>query len=372
VRRYDKHGSVTVIRLSSPPQTIGYVPALDGLRAVAVLLVLAAHLGIPNMTGGVIGVDLFFVLSGFLITALLLQERERNGEVHYPAFYLRRALRLFPALAILLPVVAVAAHLSPGVDKATADLTTGGIPWVALYAANWARATGTQLGLFGHTWSLAIEEQFYLLWPTALFLLVRKRADYSRAVVLALAVAALVAAHRALEWLQGAGIDRVANGTDMRADALLIGCATALALHAGFRLRAPVFLVLVAFAVIGWVVVTQTNLSPFLYLGGLTLVAVCAAVIIVALLERPLGLSAKPFVWVGRISYGLYLWHFPIIFLVPLGWPPPARVVVAMTLTFAAAATSWFLVERRFLRLKPRWQRRIAVRSDFARLGPAR
>ena len=171
------------------------------------------------MTGGVIGVDLFFVLSGFLITALLLQERERNGEVHYPAFYLRRALRLFPALAILLPVVAVAAHLSPGVDKATADLTTGGIPWVALYAANWARATGTQLGLFGHTWSLAIEEQFYLLWPTALFLLVRKRADYSRAVVLALAVAALVAAHRALEWLQGAGIDRVANGTDMRADA---------------------------------------------------------------------------------------------------------------------------------------------------------
>ena len=230
--------------MNSPRQGIGYVPALDGLRALAVMLVLAAHLGIPFMHGGVIGVDLFFVLSGFLITGLLLEEQERNGQIHYPAFYARRALRLFPALVLLLPLVGIAAHLSPEIDKATGDLTTGGIPWVLLYLANWPRATGTQLGLFGHTWSLAIEEQFYLLWPAALFLLVRKRTDYPRALVVSLSVAALVAVHRAVEWLQGAGIDRVANGTDMRADALLIGCATALALHAGFRPRAPILLVL--------------------------------------------------------------------------------------------------------------------------------
>jgi peptidoglycan/LPS O-acetylase OafA/YrhL len=334
------------------------------LRAIAVLLVLAAHLEVPHLTGGVIGVDLFFVLSGFLISALLLEEFERNGKVHYPAFYLRRALRLFPALAILLPVVSIAAHLSSGVDEPTADLTTGGIPWVVFYVANWARATGTQLGLFGHTWSLAIEEQFYMLWPATLFLLVRKRADYQRAFVVSLVVAAIVAAHRALEWIQGAGVDRVANGTDMRADALLIGCATALAVHAGFRPRVPMALVFGLFAVLAWIVVTQGNLSPFLYLGGLTLVALCTAAIILVLLERPLGLNTKVCVWLGRISYGVYLWHFPIVFLVPLPWPLLIRVAVVTTLTIGAAITSWFLVERRFLSLKPRWQHRATGRGD--------
>src|SRR5687767_15446414 len=104
------------------------------------------------MQGGIIGVDIFFVLSGFLITSLLLEERRRSGRVNHAEFYRRRALRLLPALALLIPVVAVVSRIAPTVDPHIADFTVGGIPWVILYTANWARAASTPLGLFDHTW----------------------------------------------------------------------------------------------------------------------------------------------------------------------------------------------------------------------------
>jgi peptidoglycan/LPS O-acetylase OafA/YrhL len=293
------------------------------------------------------------VLSGFLITALLLEERERNGSVGYVAFYQRRALRLFPALGVLLPIIAVAAHVAPTIGADIADQTTRGLPWVAFYAANWARAFGTQIGLFGHTWSLAIEEQFYLAWPITLAALLGRGRHLRRALAVCLSLAALVAIYRAIAWLDGVGVDRASNGTDMRADSLLVGCALALALHAGFRLRAPAGLTLLATGFLAWVVATQSAFSTFVYVGGLTAVAVAAAIVILALLQAPRALSAPPLVALGRISYGVYLWHFPVVFLVPLGWPLAVRVVVVVTITVSAAAASWWLVERRFLMLKP-------------------
>jgi peptidoglycan/LPS O-acetylase OafA/YrhL len=345
------------------PPHLGYRPALDGLRAVAVALVVASHLAIPYAGGGVIGVDIFFVLSGFLITSLLLEERSRSGHVDFVAFYRRRALRLFPALVLLLPVVVGAAMLSPTIDRETATLTREGVPWVVFYAANWARATGVQLGLFGHTWSLAIEEQFYLTWPILLVVLVGKDRRYGRAILVSLAAVILVAAHRAVEWSAGAGIDRVANGTDMRADSLLIGCAVALAMHRGLSLRPPLVLIALAVGFLGFVVVTQSGPSPFMYLGGLTLVALAAGVVILALLETPGPLGSRPFVAIGKISYGIYLWHFPMVFLVPFSWPLPARVCVVVALTLLAASSSWWIVEERFLRLK---RSRLPSRASLA------
>ena len=343
-------------RASPPPSVepwhLGYRPGLDGLRAVAVSLVIAAHLAIPHMAGGVIGVDIFFVLSGFLITGLLVEELRRTGQVDYRGFYRRRAFRLFPALVILLPAISLAAHVIPTIDRETANQTTNAVPWIVLYVANWARATGTQLGLFGHTWSLAIEEQFYLLWPAALVALISSRLGRTGAALLALAGAGVVAVHRGIDWYGGAGIDRVSNGTDMRADALLIGCALALAMHAGWNPRPNWMVVASATGFLAFVVWTQNGLSPFLYLGGLTGVSLCSAVLLVALSKTPGPFSSRPLVALGRISYGLYLWHFPIVFLTPLGWPLMVRVAVVVGATLAAASVSWLLVERRFLHLR--------------------
>jgi len=332
---------------------LGHRPALDGLRGLAVALVVAAHVTIPYMGGGVIGVDIFFVLSGFLITALLLEEESGTGRVDLLAFYRRRALRLFPALALLLPVVAIAANVSPEIDKTTAGLTTRAIPWVVGYAANWGRALGTQMGLFGHTWSLAIEEQFYLLWPFILLALLGKNRRYGRVIIVSIAVVFVVAVYRAFEWSAGAGVDRVANGTDMRADSLLVGCAIAVGLHRGLSLRPPPVVVALAVGFLAYVIATQGPFSGFLYLGGLTCVALAAGVIILALLESPWLLDHRPLVLTGRISYGIYLWHFPIVFLVPLSWPVFVRAPVVVALTVLIAALSWFLLEQRFLRLKP-------------------
>jgi peptidoglycan/LPS O-acetylase OafA/YrhL len=304
------------------------------------------------MSGGGIGVDIFFVLSGFLITALLVEERRRDGRVNHVAFYRRRALRLLPALFIMLPVVAAVSRIAPTVDPHTADLTVGGIPWVLFYVANWARATGTQLGLFGHTWSLAIEEQFYLIWPLMLWLLLGHALNYRRAVVISVLGILFVATLRAFVWMSGAGIDRTYNGSDMRADALLMGCVIALLRHAGVHLRVPRLLIAAATAFLALMIVTTGTRSDFLYVGGFTLAAGAAGVIIVGVLQHPTLLTAAPLVWLGRISYGVYLWHYPVVVAMPLRLEFSVRVALTILTTLAAAGVSWWVVERRFLALK--------------------
>src|SRR4051794_36677121 len=149
---------------------LAYHPALDGVRAFAVLGVIATHAGFSHLRAGGFGVYVFFVLSGYLITHLLATEREATGRLSLRRFYARRALRLLPALALLLIASAVWALADGG---PTAERTLRGIPFVALYVGNWANAASPiggdyDLGLLGHTWSLSVEEQFYLLWPLAL------------------------------------------------------------------------------------------------------------------------------------------------------------------------------------------------------------
>ena len=221
------------------------IPALDGIRAIAVALVLAGHGGVPGMSGGFIGVDVFFVLSGFLITSLLLDELGRSGRIDLVGFWIRRARRLLPALLVMVLAVVVARNLfSPNAVAALRDDAVAAFFWVA----NWtfmAQDTdyfsqGDAPSPLQHTWSLGVEEQYYFVWPLLLIALAASMAAFARRrngtltlrtvriVVFAVATAGAVASAAAAVLLASDGsLNRVYFGTDTRAQALLVGAAAA-------------------------------------------------------------------------------------------------------------------------------------------------
>jgi peptidoglycan/LPS O-acetylase OafA/YrhL len=335
---------------------LGYKPALDGLRAFAILPVLLFHGDTPGFRWGYVGVDLFFVISGYLITSILLNEHARTGHISLMGFYRRRALRLLPALAALCLVFllysAVVLH----------NLTQGSreVFIVALYFGNWTRAFGTGLPQFlGHTWSLAIEEQYYMLWPTLLMVILALSSRVTSALCLIAAVVIAVISWRAVLTFHGATPDRLYNGTDTRADALLIGSALALALATpvlAVRLKSIAFYLWLPAAL---VIVAVPTLLPWddkrMFLGGFSVVATAAATILTAAITNgPLAriLSNSVFVWIGQRSYGLYLWHYPITLLGILQFHmlPGSRLsLIEVTGAFALATLSYRFIEHPFL-----------------------
>ena len=355
----------------STPFRLTRVAALDGLRGVAILTVMLFHATLyrgPRPSGGFLGVDLFFVLSGFLITALLMQEWQRSGGVALGAFYARRALRLLPALFALIAVIL----LVPGVFYQSAR------PWraaglAALHTTNWIMAFGGSVGFFDHTWSLTIEEQFYLLWPPVLVLLLTLKVR--RPAILAVVTIGILAPTwlRFELWHGLSSVKRLYYGLDTRFDTLLIGCLVALVASWDLvpRSRRALGTIRVAAAlsaaVLAVCVATMEEESSLTYHGLGILVAVACACLVLHVLYCPTRLSRlllenRPLVWVGRISYGLYLWHFPIFngMLNPtrmekLGITGPALLTVRFAMAFLVAALSFSLIERPFLRLKRRF-----------------
>ena len=302
-----------------------YRPELDGLRGIAILIVLGAHTGVPGFTdgGGGAGVTLFFVLSGYLITSLLLAEREKSGRVDLKAFYIRRALRLFPALAAVLLVVVVVLLLGLAPSAALEDTNYGVvIVGVVLYVANWVAVAGQSIGLLGHTWSLAVEEQFYIVWPTLLIF--------------------LDTPYRLFLDLHG-GFMHVFVGTDSRGDALLFGCVLAL-LQTRWH------------PAVGWIGLVGVGALAASWPGdpglGAQILFIPGAAILgtLAVAGCPTMLAWRPLAFIGRISYGLYLWHGLVIWW-NLPWP------VAVPLSIGIACVSYFVLEQRFLRLKDRFGR---------------
>lgn len=341
---------------------LGYRPALDGLRGTMTLGVMAAHVQESWCPGAFVYMDTFFIMSAYLITALLLKGWQREGRIGFGRFYYRRVLRLFPAHYAMLAAFGVAAWLL--LDDFPGHLKQ--IAAAGLYVSNWTRAFELEMPQFlGHTWSLAIEEQYYLLWPLILAALLRAFGLGWRTVAVVAAAAIGFALWRSWLTFEGASIPRLYNGTDTRADALLLGCALGIALalpgvreHAGLqrwaaRLAMPIVVVL---AVVGFSLQWEMR---WIYAGG-SFVFSLLSTLLVAALALPRNtlahaiFSLPPLVFLGRICYGLYLWHFPVynILRFGFGFEVAGVALVGIPLTFALAIASYLWIERPFLAIK--------------------
>jgi peptidoglycan/LPS O-acetylase OafA/YrhL len=371
-----------------------HLPALDGLRAFAVAGVIAYHLGWGFASGGYLGVDLFFVLSGFLITSLLLEERALTGRVRLEAFWARRARRLLPALFLMLVAISLFVVLDGrfGGPGAAASFDLSGLRGDALatlfYVANW-HAIFSHQSYFAqfaassplkHTWSLAIEEQFYLVWPPVLLVLLKVSRGAWRRVGLIVAVAGALASAGLMSLLyHGVGdANRVYYGTDTHLFDMFGGIAVAMVVAArpqpGPRARRALHVAAPLCAValgVFWVRAgTGSGLVPgWMYHGGFLVCAALAAVVIADVRQfdvGPLGqvLSLRPLRFLGRISYGVYLWHFPVIvYMTParIGVSGNALDAVRIAATLLFATLSYHFVEQPIRRARPIGWRRFAL-----------
>jgi peptidoglycan/LPS O-acetylase OafA/YrhL len=358
---------------------LGYRPALDGVRGVAIAIVVAFHaFGWP--TAGTLGVDLFFVLSGFLITTLLLEEGARSGQIDIRAFYLRRARRLLPALfALLVPflLIALAAILFRGRFPSSLVLGLGA---ALTYTSNVVAAVDPSAvpAALIHLWSLAAEEQFYIVWPLLLIVLLRRGGI--RFISRALGVLLVLAVFYRLQLLlRGASIDRVYYEPDTHADSLLIGCAfgcyfvrdrlpwfIASERARGVSIALSLVAVAAAALVLGRVpsrLAYEAQLVPTAFAIAAGVLVVCAA-LGGSTVARALG--AGPIVFLGRISYSVYLWHLPL--LVAFAGVDRAfgvRTIMAVVATVLVATGSRYWIELPFL------GRRRGLTGEPARAAPA-
>jgi peptidoglycan/LPS O-acetylase OafA/YrhL len=419
---------------------LGYVRELDGVRGIAILLVMGNHLSLRNnytrplLPGGFVGVDLFFVLSGFLITTLLLQEFDNTRSISLRKFYLRRALRLGPALVAFLMVFCVLSFALYNHAQARGNCFNALI--ALFYVSNWVRVfTSNQLGLLAHTWSLSVEEQFYLLWPIILLVLLRlsKRRRY---IIIVAAVVTFFSWGANFHFVQRALVHPRAGlhlcfGLECRMSALMLGCILGVVMSSKsisekskkiiqkfLVVMVPVALAfLITFAIgayhigqsffyygfwfiavtIGCVLagilssefltdnakrivrklllvvapvalVCLIGFAIFCYWSNMTFyyfgfgaIAIVSATLILDVIIRPQSLikrvlAMRWLVWLGSISYGLYLWHYPIFAgMEGFGFKGWTVVLVGMPLTFLMVLISYYAMEKPILKWKKRF-----------------
>ena len=370
-----------------------YIPALDGIRALAVIAVVLYHLGAPWMSGGLLGVTMFFVISGYIITKLLLREFSASGTIDLKSFWIRRARRLLPAIGALIigVVILCAAFNRVMLTKMRPEI----IPsllffnnwWQIAHDSSYFAALGDPSPLT-HFWSLAIEEQFYLLWPILLLILLRLRIKRSSIRRIVIAAAALSALAMAILYHPGTDPSRVYYGTDTRMFSLLLGAWLAfipersmgsrmLCTFLGIapngskpqpladpepnRTKRPLDGAMTLVGCIGLaglvLMFSLTNgYSAFPYRGGMLLCSLLTLMLIAACVQ-PNGpfvrfFSAKPIIWIGQRSYSIYLWHFPLLSLMnpvaDISADPWWATLIQLGVVLAVAEASYKFIETPF------------------------
>ena len=349
-----------------------YLPSIDSLRALAVLAVIIYHVDVNYLPGGFLGVDLFFVLSGYLISSLIIKEYKKTGSLNLYNFYIRRARRLLPAVYFMITVVLVVIVMFNGVllKKSHLDAIFGYIYssnwWYIFHKLDYFDSFGSQ-SPFKHLWSLAIEEQFYMIFPLLFLLINRKKKDKDGFyklnrnflyVILGVILVSLIA-HIILFDINN--ISRIYFGTDTRAFSLLVGVVGAI-LYPMDKLNTKItpqenlvysVVSLISIAALITIMIYTSEYNTWLYRGGFLLVAILGIIIIISSGKQHTImaklLSFKPVVFIGKISYSLYLWHFPVLVLTTpvseIGKPNIFFVVLRVILTFILAIISYALVE---------------------------
>ena len=354
----------------------GHITALDGLRGLAVIAVLFFHAG--KLPGGFLGVDLFFALSGFLITSLLLTEVESTDRIDLLAFWARRFRRLLPAVVLLLVVVTVITTIIASVPERAATIDDG--PWVQVYLANWHSIAGGAgywasfdlPRMFGHLWSLAIEEQFYVVWPMIVALVAWRSRHVDRTVITVCVVGSALSLAQMIRLFDTDDPSRVYIGTDTRVSSVLLGALFAAAplrtgvakLTAQYRRAFTIIAAsIVVVLAISWCFVDGPD-SPWLFRGGLFVHSLLSGLLVAGCVASPDAMLSRMLGWsplraIGEMSYSLYLWHWPIYILLSeervglSGWPLIGIRIVA---SFVAAALSKRLVEDP-IRFRAAWAR---------------
>lgn len=388
-----------VARPASAPAPGGfrltYVPALDGLRGLACLLVICFHLYPETLSGGYFGVDIFLVLSGFLITSLLLHEWDDTGHIDLKCFFARRVLRLMPAFVTMLVTCWVVACCR--VPAAEMVMYTKALFLNLIGQSNRIDLMGDCfVAPYAHTWSLAIEDQFYVLWPVIACTVLTQ--NISRRWMVFLMVLGITGCAGARIWIafNGRGGPEMSVGLQNRADALLLGCLISMLAVWNMLPRGRWFrIALRAAAVCMWGLLIftcryATPQAPYLFRGVLTLFAIGTAICVLDLVVgRPkiIGwlLENRALRGIGRLSYGLYLWHWPVLIVVYSFLPPKTDPkfftkfcivrAIALVCFLAAALVSYYVIERPFLRLRPARKTRsgpapAAVDAAFATTAP--
>ena len=341
---------------------LSYDPSLDGVRALAVTSVALYHAGVGFAGGGFLGVDIFFVLSGYLITTVLLREFVATGSISVGSFWSRRAIRLLPALLVMVTVV-LGVTLVAG-QGSISDTTRSDAIGTLLYMQNWAEIFRgesyfelfSRPSPFVHTWSLAIEEQWYLLWPVLVAVLVRRDRI--------LLWVTLTAAGLSASWMAYITTpddpSRSYYGTDARAQALLIGSIAAIVMsRQQIVISSHINKFTSAAATVGLLgclglVVAVTDEQIWMYRGGFTLAALTSVMLIVGIRQSPASvtarlIAARPLAHLGRVSYGLYLWHWPVFIATDALWPTGngvQLVITKLSACYVVAAMSFICVER--------------------------